>query len=110
MEIGSTPLPLPLPAASRPGAALAPGPGLAPDIDPDRALRERAREFEAVYLAEMLKHTGINAMPTSYGGGEGEEAFSSFLTQEYARLLAERGGIGLSERIFTALKTNAETP
>jgi Rod binding domain-containing protein len=110
MEIAPPHLPLPLPAKPLTGAALAQGPKAAPETDQDRVLRERAQQFEAVYIAEMLKHTGINAMPMSYGGGEGEEAFSSFLTQEYARLLAVRGGIGLAEQIFAALKIKAETP
>ncbi len=68
------------------------------------ALRMAAQEFEAAFLAEMLKHGGVNAIPQSFGGGAGEEAFSDLLTGEYARLLAERGGIGLAERIFEALK------
>jgi Rod binding domain-containing protein len=70
----------------------------------DRALRETAEAFEAAFLAEMLQQTGLNAMPSSFGGGAGEEAFSSLLTEEYARLLAERGGIGLAEQVFEALK------
>ena len=43
-------------------------------------------------------------MPESFGGGAGEEAFASLLTDEYARLLAERGGIGLAEQVFELLK------
>ena len=79
------------PAAPRPAEA-------------DRALRDKAEAFEAVFLAEMLKQTGINAMPESYGGGAGEDAFASFLTQEYARLIAARGGLGLADHIFEALQ------
>ena len=52
----------------------------------------------------MLQYTGLNAMPDGFGGGAGEEAFGSLLTEQYARLLAERGGIGLAERIFDILK------
>ena len=52
----------------------------------------------------MLKYTGLNATSASFGGGAGEEAFASFLTDEYARLLAERGGIGLAEQVFELLK------
>ena len=52
----------------------------------------------------MLKHSGVNSMPSGFGGGAGEEAFASFLTQEYARLIAERGGVGLAERVFESLK------
>lgn len=52
----------------------------------------------------MLKYTGVNAVSTEFGGGEGEEAFSSLLTREYARVLTEAGGIGLAEQIFESLK------
>ncbi len=76
----------------------------AEDTDRDAGLRQTAQEFEAAFLAEMLKHTGINAVPDEYGGGEGEDAFSSLLTSEYARILAESGGIGLAEQIFESLK------
>jgi hypothetical protein len=43
-------------------------------------------------------------MPAGFGGGPGEQAFASLLTEEYARLLSERGGIGLAERVFDILK------
>lgn len=68
------------------------------------ALRAAAQKFEAAFLAEMLKHGGINAVPDGFGGGAGEDAFAGFLTQEYARLLVERGGLGLAEQIFEAIK------
>ena len=67
-------------------------------------LRKVASSFEAAFLAEMLQHTGLNAMPATFGGGAGEEAFSSMLTEQYAGLLSDRGGIGLAERIFEVLK------
>lgn len=66
----------------------------------ERAARATAEAFEATFLAEMLKHSGVNALPEGFGGGAGEEAFAGFLTQEQARLMAARGGIGLAERIF----------
>jgi len=67
------------------------------------ALRQVAVDLEAAFLTEMLTHTGLGARSDTFGGGAGEDTFSSFLTQEYARLLAERGGVGLSETIFEAL-------
>ena len=70
----------------------------------DQAARATAEEFEAVFLSEMLKHRGLNAVPDGFGGGAGETAFTSLLTDEYARLLAERGGIGIAEQIYNALK------
>lgn len=86
--------------AARPGQT-APAPAAAAD---DAAARATAEAFETTFLAEMLKYTGINKAPEGWGGGAGEEAFASFLTQEYARLLAARGGLGLAEHIFEAIK------
>ncbi len=70
----------------------------------ETAAHEAAQAFEAAFLAEMLKHSGLNAMPDGFGGGAGEDAFSGFLTREYARLLAEGGGFGLAEQVFEAIK------
>ncbi|MEO1001325.1 MAG: rod-binding protein [Pseudomonadota bacterium] len=66
-------------------------------------LRDVARALEASFLAEMLKTAGLGSTRESFGGGAGEEAFSSMLANEQARLFAETGGIGLAEHIFNAL-------
>lgn len=76
----------------------------APDAARDAAAHKVAEGFEASFLAEMLKYTGLNARSESFGGGVGEEAFGSLLTEEYAKLLAARGGIGFAERIFDVIK------
>ncbi|MFK7945592.1 MAG: rod-binding protein [Paracoccaceae bacterium] len=67
------------------------------------ALRAIAQEFEATFLAEMLKHTGLGEPRESFGGGPGESAFAGMLTQEYAAQLADRGGVGLADRIYSQL-------
>ena len=68
-------------------------------------MQELATDMEALFLTEMLKHTGLGAARDSFGGGVGEEQFSGFLLQQQARHLAEQGGLGLAESIFEALKT-----
>lgn len=76
-----------------------------PDIPgKDQALREAAKELEASFLAEMLKSAGLGKTSDSFGGGAGEDQFSSFLVLEHARALVRAGGIGLSESIFESLK------
>lgn len=70
----------------------------------EEELRAAAEAFEAQFLAEMLEHAGLGAPRASFGGGPGEQAFSSLLIREHARLLTERGGIGLAERLFEAMK------
>lgn len=46
--------------------------------------------IEAMFLQEMLKSARIGQAGTVVGGGIGEEQFSSFLTEEYARILSGR--------------------
>lgn len=70
----------------------------------DNALREAARELEANFLAEMLKSAGVGETPDEFGGGAGENQFASLLRLEQARQMTERGGIGLTESLFHALK------
>ncbi|TYO89230.1 rod-binding protein [Oceanicella actignis] len=82
---------------------LAPPPMPATDSR-DARLREVAQELEATFLAQMLTYAGLGKPLETMGGGAGEEAFSSLLTQEQARLLARRGGIGLAESLFESLK------
>ena len=73
-------------------------------------LQAAAVELEAAFLAEMLKSSGLGKTRDSFGGGAGEDQFSSFLVQHQARALAESGGIGLSEILFQSMmeKTNAD--
>ena len=78
-------------------------PGTVP-VPNEVQLREKAREMEAAFLAEMLKHAGVGEVKSEFGtGGPGEEQFASFLRHEQAKSMVEGGGIGLAETIFNAL-------
>ena len=70
----------------------------------DTRLREMAQALESTFLAEMLKSAGFGAARDALGGGMGEDQFTSFLRAEHAQALAARGGIGLAESLFQALK------
>jgi Rod binding domain-containing protein len=65
---------------------------------------QKAQSLEASFLAEMLSFTGLGNVSEGFGGGAGEEQFSSFMRQEQARMVVARGGIGLAEQIFNSLK------
>ena len=73
-------------------------------------LMEKAEEMEAAFLAEMLGHTGLDQMEGDFGGGQGEAQFSSFLRQEQARLMVDKGGIGLAEMIFNSMTGASRDP
>jgi peptidoglycan hydrolase FlgJ len=82
---------------------LTPSPAPATPDRPDRMLA-RARELEAAFLSEMLSHAGLKESGGPFGGGAGEAQFASFLRQEQARLMVEKGGLGLAETIFRSME------
>lgn len=64
------------------------------------AIDKTAKEFEAMFLSEMLSHMfeGIDTDPM-FGGGHGEEMFRSMLVSEYGKMIADGGGLGVSDSI-----------
>lgn len=71
-------------------------------------LTKVAVALEASFLAEMLKHGGHGESRGTFGGGQGEDAFSGLLTREQAGLMAASGGIGLAEHIVESLMKREE--
>ena len=67
-------------------------------------IEQAAKEFEAVFLSEMLKpmFEGLEPDPM-FGGGHGEKVFQGMMIQEYGKTMAEQGGIGLAEHVKTEL-------
>lgn len=67
-------------------------------------LWEVAQKLEASFLSEMLKAAGLGETRESFGGGIGEDQFSSFLRDAQASEMVRQGGIGLAQSLFEALK------
>lgn len=61
---------------------------------------EAAKDFEAVFLAEMMgpMFSTVEVDPM-FGGGPAEEMYKSMIVQEHAKGLAQQGGIGLASHI-----------
>ena len=66
-------------------------------------LMVQAKALEASFLSEMLGYAGVGKTPEGFGGGIGEDQFGSFLREEQARQMVEKGGIGLAEQLFHAM-------
>lgn len=81
---------------------------LPPSAPQHEGLREKAAQLETAFLAEMLGHAGLGTPRESFGGGIGEEQFSSFLRQEQAEAMVKAGGIGLTEALFRALSQKVD--
>lgn len=58
--------------------------------------RLAAEKLETAFVAEMLKASGLGKMPEGFGGGAGEEQFSSFLREAQAKEIVRAGGFGLA--------------
>lgn len=78
-------------------------PNLPQAPSPQTAIRRSAEALETAFLAEMLKNAGVFKPAESFGGGEGEEQFTSFIADAQARAMVARGGLGLADHIERSL-------
>jgi Rod binding domain-containing protein len=92
-----------------PIAATGPITAPAAKTDPqEEALWQVSKDLEATFLKEMLKSAGLGETRSSFGGGSGEEQFSSFMLERQADMMVEAGGIGLAEHLFRSLQERAQ--
>lgn len=85
----------PPPAAPVSGAAPTPA-----DAAKRQAIAKTAKDFEATFINAMLApmFEGVTA-PAPFGGGAGEEAFKSFLTEAFAKQMSAKGGLGVAASV-----------
>jgi Rod binding domain-containing protein len=71
--------------------------------------RAAPQNFEANFLGSMFENmfTDIDG-EGPFGGGQATGIWRSFLTQEYAKIFAKAGGIGLGEPVYRALIAHQE--
>ena len=65
-----------------------------------RDIDAAARDFEAVFLAQMFEQMWAE-VPTDgpMGGGTGERIFRSLMIQDIGRQMASQGGMGLADAV-----------
>ncbi len=71
--------------------------------DPAKArVWKAAQDFEALALGEFLRpmFTTLDAAGGPFGGGAGEATWRPMLTDEIAKALARRGGVGLAPSVY----------
>lgn len=92
-------------AASDPGAQLgSDGRAAAPWADQKARARAAAEDYESFFLSHMFQimQQDISTEPP-FGGGSGEAAFRSFLSNAYADAVVQAGGVGLSASLASEL-------
>ena len=62
-----------------------------------------ARDYEASFLSIMLGQMQAGVQASSFGGGQGEDVFKSFLNDAMSKSMTARGGIGLAPRLATEM-------
>lgn len=74
-----------------------------------RRIEESAQDFEAMFIAELIKPMFESLeVDAIFGGGKGEEIFRDLLTQEYGKKMAASGGIGIAQFVRDELLRQQE--
>jgi Rod binding domain-containing protein len=73
---------------------------------PTRAeIEKTAVEFEAMFLSAMLQpvFASLKTGDSLFGGGHGESAFQPMLIDEYAKIMAKSGQLGVANMVRTQM-------
>ncbi|MEW5703007.1 MAG: rod-binding protein [Pseudomonadota bacterium] len=66
--------------------------------------RQVAEEFEALFLAQMLTPMFANIQTDGpFGGGFSETIYQSMLTEQYGKVMAKRGGVGVADAVMAEI-------
>jgi Rod binding domain-containing protein len=91
-----------LPAASVPVVPVADTPAQAAQRT---RIHKVAKDFEASFLSVMLGEMFEGVSAGDFGGGQGEDAFKSMMTDAFAKSMTNHGGIGLAPALARQMLT-----
>ena len=100
--LSSTPIPTP----TAPSPAQSTKSGTRPMQPSDTAkVAKSAHDFEAMAIGQLLQpmFDTVNTAKGAFGGGAGEEAWKPMLVQEFAKQIANHGGLGLAKPVYDAM-------
>jgi len=89
---------IPLPAIQKNPAVITQETRLSPRVL--EKIDQTAQEFEAMFLTEMIRpmYDGMDVDPM-FGGGKTEEVFRGFLLDEYGKMMAATGQVGIASMV-----------
>ncbi|EGY00310.1 Chemotactic signal-response protein cheL [Nitrospirillum viridazoti Y2] len=63
-------------------------------------MEKAAKEFESVFISQMLQHMweGVK-VDENFGGGHAEEMFRGMMIEEQAKAITKGGGLGIADEI-----------
>ena len=75
-----------------------------------KRIEDTARDFEAVFISEMLRPMFENIEAAApFGGSPGEKIYRDMQVDEYGKALAQNGGIGLADAVMREMIRMQET-
>lgn len=74
-------------------------------------LQKACRDFEAIFIQQMLKEMR-ESIPKDdlFGGDKGEETFKGMLDETLAQKLSEGGGLGLADMLYRTFSERTAPP
>ena len=64
-------------------------------------VRQKAEEFESVFLAQMLRHmTSGLSTDGIVGGGHAEKIYREMMMDEIGNTVSRKGGIGIADSLY----------
>ncbi len=93
-----------MPGFTAPAIAVAPTaiklPPTAAELSKRADIAKTSKDFEAAFLSVMLGQMfkDVNQQ-NAFSGGQGEDAFKSFMSDAMAKKMVASGGIGLSDSV-----------
>jgi len=73
----------------------------------DKALRETATQFEAMFIQEMLKNMRASIEKSELSGSDAEDQFTQMHDRELSVQLARRNTMGVADMIVSAMERNS---
>ncbi|GGH26505.1 hypothetical protein GCM10007036_34350 [Alsobacter metallidurans] len=79
--------------------------GKVADKDRDPKMNKTAQDFEAMFLENAFGQmfSGLQGEGPLGGQGAGAEIYRGMLTQEYAKTVSKRGGVGIADSVYREL-------
>jgi Rod binding domain-containing protein len=83
-----------------------------PSVTNPAAIAKSTHDFEAMAIGQLLQpmFDTVDSANGALGGGPGEEAWKPMLVQEFAKQIANRGGLGLAKPIYDAMIRMQKNP
>lgn len=76
----------------------------------DAQIDSAARDFESLFVAQMLESMfGESVGEDAFGSEDTNEVYKGMMMQEYGKIVAASGGIGIAQHVRTTLLKLQET-